>query len=105
MRSYASVFVRTRDEADRLAEEMAQTLAHFPTLEIAVEFDPDAAPTDSAQESAIPYVVHLFAGSESAVGPLRGADVSPPVAIVADDLWSQLVPRRRCPHCAGLAKD
>ena len=36
-RSYAPVAVSTRDEARRVAEEMAETLSHFVGLEILIE--------------------------------------------------------------------
>ena len=53
-RSYQPVFVPTREEADRMAAEMAETLAHFPTLTILLDFDPDGVPTNFDERPSQP---------------------------------------------------
>lgn len=54
--SYQPVFVSTRDDADRMAADMAETLWHFPTLTVLVDFDPTGVPTDFDERPSQPHI-------------------------------------------------
>jgi len=55
-RSYQPVSVPTRDDADQMAADMAETFWHFPKLTILVDFDPAGVPTDLDKRPSQPHI-------------------------------------------------
>ena len=101
-RSYAPVFVASETEALATAEEIAATLAHFPTLEVRVEaIDGSAADAEIAQSGAQRghierLTVHLL--SASGRGTVCGAEIDQANPAINADLLA-LSDGANCSRC------
>jgi hypothetical protein len=106
-RSYRPTYCRGRAEADRTSAELADTLNHFPTLEIEigpataeeVEAEREAqAELELARDTAPPEPIHLMLqpGGDAACG------VTDVKARMTMDMWN-LSSGHKCPQCETIA--
>jgi hypothetical protein len=100
-RSYRPVFASTREEAERLAEEVSGTLRHFPTLAVSVELvgQDDADEECSPSPAVKPPIVHLLVDGSAACG----TDLGVADAAVVEELWGETAVEGRCAICALTA--
>ena len=104
-RSYAPVFAASEAEALASADEIAATLAHFPTLEVRVErVDPAIAATEieAQAERALRRkrpTLHVFNAAHT--GTVCGVELDLANAAVTSDLLARS-DGDKCSHCLSI---